>query len=255
MINSDYMNKSTYIYKDGENTTVETPQAYFDGEQYDLTDDRDFSKYIKDIERVCRNSFEYKWLIQNLKTMYGMDECAVLEGISSRNDSKIKIELHHHPLTLYDICIAVVRKRIRNNEDMDIYAVANEVMYNHYLKHVGLIPLSETVHEMVHNQFFFIPTDKQFGDYRPFVESYYNDLDPEVLDAIDSAEEATKENKFSDQMQVFNNHNIYVKQINRNQNINNTKNNISERINQIKNNTPNNNKVMCYIVDNSKPRT
>ena len=248
MINADYMNKPNNIYDNNGETTLNIDPVYFDQEQYDLTDDRDFSKYIKDIERVCRNSFEYKWLIHNLKTMNGMDQCAVLEGVSSRNDSKVKIELHHHPLTLYDIVMAVVRKRIKNNESIDIFAVANEVMYNHYLKHVGLIPLSQTVHEMVHNQFYFIPTDRQFGNYRPFVESYYNELDPEVLDALDNAEQATKDGAFNNQNDVFNNHNIYIQQrdFNREEYINNIKPKISERIDDIKNNN-NTLKEMCTI--------
>lgn len=261
MVNVEYMNQGNDYYEDGGSTTIEIGNVpRFDADQYDLTDDRDFAKFIKDLEGVCRKSFEYRWLVQYLKTYAGMDECSVLEGASSRDNSGVKVEIHHSPMTLYDICIAVVRKRIRNKENMDIFACAEEVMYNHYLKHVGLIPLSQTVHEMVHNNFFFIPTDKVFGDYKCFKEDYYDYIDSEVLDAIDNAEDATANNRYSDQMQLFNDHKIYIKQAGGDQvkAIQETKPMISDRVDEIKrgiNVVPQEKRTMCYIVDNSKPRT
>ena len=91
-----------------------------------------------------------------------------------------------------------------------------------------------------------------------FIDDYYNDLDSEVLDALDNAEHATKENKYSDQMQLFNNHNIYVQQknVDHNSNIKDLRPKLNDRIDQIKGNQiQQNNRVMCHIVDNTKPRT
>lgn len=266
MVNVEHIDKVVDYYADGESTTIEIGDIpRFDQEQYDLADDRDFAKFIKDLEGVCRKSFEYRWLIQYLKTYAGMDECSVLEGVSSRDNSGVKVEVHHSPLTLYDTCIAVVRKRIKNNEDMDIFACAEEVMYNHYLKHVGLIPLSSTVHQMVHNSFFFIPTDKVFGDYKCFKEDYYDYIDGEVLDAIDNAEDVTANGNYNDQMQLFNDHKIYIQQRGGDQvaALQAVKPAISDRVAEIKQgvlNTPMQQqkpqrRQLCYIVDNSKPRT
>ena len=259
MINAEYINTNVNYYPEGKSTTMQVNSLdHFDGQQYDLQDDRDFIKFVNDVERLARNSFEYRRLTWYLKTYYGMDECAVMNNITSRDGSGVRIEIHHSPLTLYDITISVIRKRLKNNENMNIYAVTNEVLYNHYMKYVGLIPLCQTVHEMVHNQFYFIPTDKQFGDYRPFVEQYYNYLDPEVLDAIDSAEQATDGGKFSDQNQIFNNHPIYVQPRNYDpSSVTNTKELLYDRVDEIKGNVPQPQqelRTMCYIVDNSKPR-
>ena len=82
-------------------------------------------------------------------------------------------------------------------------------MWLHYVGWVGLIPLSETVHKMVHNQYIFIPTDIIRGNYRLFIKEYYNDIDPEVLDCVDNAEQATKDYN-NKQMELFNNHRIYI---------------------------------------------
>ena len=82
-------------------------------------------------------------------------------------------------------------------------------MYLHYLGWVGLIPLSETVHEMVHNQYIFVPTDKVRGRYQEFVNRYYDYIEPETLDSLDAAEALTKEYN-NNQMDIFNNHKIYI---------------------------------------------
>lgn len=210
MTNPELLNKAENIYEDGGKTILDINSLpYFDAVQYDILDDKDFAKYIKDLERTVRNSFEYRQLISYLKNTEGMDVCSFLENVTSRDNTKVKIEIHHSPLTLYDICLAVFKKRQRCKEDCRIESVAEEIMYLHYIGWVGLIPLSETVHDMVHNQFLFVPTDKVRGDYRSFVNAYYNDIDPEVLDCLDAAETATQEYN-GEQMQLFNNHNIYI---------------------------------------------
>ena len=238
------LNKPREIYTDGESSTVNIQEMpYFDENQYDLTNDKDYSKYIADIERMIRNSFEYRWLINYLKDCEGMDECAVLEHVTSRDNSKVKIEIHHSPLTLFDIVNAVVQRRLKNNENMSIWAVAYEVMYMHYAGCVGLIPLSTTVHELVHNAYFFIPVDKVFGNYRPFVEYYHQYLDPAVLDAIDSAEKET--NRYDNsQMDIFNNHKIYINTNGYNMPVDNTRSKVRTHIDDIKNNY----KTMCSII-------
>ena len=210
MVNPELLNKAENIYDDGGKTVLNINKIpYFDAMQYDLSDDKDFARYIRDLERTVRNSFEYREFIKYLKNIEGMDECSFLENVSSRDNSKVKIEIHHSPLTLYDICMAVFKKRQRNKEDCRVESVAEEVLYLHYIGWVGLIPLSETVHDMVHNQYLFVPLDKVRGNFREFVNAYYNDIDPEVLDCLDAADTATKEYN-NKQMELFNNHDIYI---------------------------------------------
>lgn len=210
MINPEMINKVNDIYVDGENTILDIQSApYFDKVQYDLLDDKSFKKYIADLERTVRNSFEYRSLISYLRNTEGMNTCSFLENVSNVDNNKIKIEIHHSPLTLYDISLAVFKKRQKNNEPTDIESVAEEITYLHYLGWVGLIPLSETVHEMVHNQYLFVPTDRVRGRYKEFVDHYYDYIDPDVLDSLDAAETMTQEYN-NQQMEIFNNHKIYI---------------------------------------------
>lgn len=262
MINNDFLNKPERIYKDGESTTLEFKAlSSFDYDPYDLDEPKSFRQFLNDLKRIIRNSFEYRQLINYLKNTAGMDECSVLENVSSRDNAKVKIELHHAPMTLEDICLAVIRKRTAKHEDLNINACANEVMYLHYKKWVGLIPLSITAHELVHNAYYFIPVDKMFGDYTKFVNSgYYDYIDPSVLDAIDNAEQATKDFNPEDQNQIFNDHRIYVRiEDDDRSRFYDLKNPIHDRIEAIKteqtqmsnNVTPTHNekKVMCRIVN------
>ena len=262
MINNDFINKPERVYKDGEDTVIELKAlSSFDYDAYDLEDPKSFRQFLNDLKRIVRTSFEYRQLINYLKNTAGMDECSILENVSSRDNSKVKIELHHAPMTLEDICLAVVRKRIDKHEDLNINACAHEVMYLHYKKWVGLIPLSVTAHELVHNAYYFIPVDKMFGDYTQFVNSgYYNYIDPSVLDAIDNAEQATKDFNTEEQNQIFNNHRIYVRiEDDDRSKFYDLKNPIHDRIESIKteqsqmsNTNPNINsdkRVMCRIVN------
>lgn len=245
MLNVELINKVDNIYSDNSKTFIDIKDySYFDIEQYDFCDSKSFSMYIRDLERMIRQSFEYRWLISYLKNSEGMDVCSFLENVTSRDNPKVKIEIHHSPLTLFDICTAVFRKRQAKGEDLNITSVAYEVMWLHYIGWVGLIPLSSTVHQLVHNNYIFVPTDKIRGNYRQFIELYYNYIDPEVLDCIDNAEQATKDYN-GDQMQIFNNHKIYIKDSKSNMDNNEIKQNIKNRISDIKNG----HKVLCTIIN------
>ena len=70
--------------------------------------------------------------------------------------------------------------------------VAKEVMFLHYNLYVGLIPLSETVHELVHNNYLFIPMDKVLGKYQEFINLYQDYMTPEQLDVLERNIDASR---------------------------------------------------------------
>jgi hypothetical protein len=183
-----------------ENNVVSIPSDVqdFEFEDYDLMDDKDREKYITDLERHIRSSFEYRQMVQYLREYMNMNSCAFIPNISNETNRKIKIELHHSPFTLRDICCVILNKRMKNVEMLTIESVAYEVMFVHYSLMVGLIPLSETVHELVHSQYLFIPTNKVYGYYKAFVNSYKDYIDEELLDKLAQLEKLTKEGTYND---------------------------------------------------------
>ncbi len=180
----------------------------YDLEDYDLMDSKEFNKYIFSIEKIVRGSFEYRQLITFLrenmdmisieKIVRGsfeyrqlitflrenmdMNKCSFYENVNNIDTCKIKIHIHHHPFTLYDICLMVYNKRSFYGESLEEEMVAKEVMFLHYNLMVGLIPLAETVHELVHNNYLFIPLDKVMGNYQQFINMYEDFMSPEQID-------------------------------------------------------------------------
>ena len=169
-----------------------------DIEDYDLFDDKEREKYINDLERHVRSSYEYRNMVQYLREYMNMNSCAFIPNVTNEVNRKIKIELHHSPFTLRDICVTILNKRMKNNEMLTIESVAYEVMFVHYSLMVGLIPLSETVHQLVHSQYIFIPTDKVYGYYKNFVKTYNDYIDPELLDKLDELERLTIAGTYND---------------------------------------------------------
>ena len=182
----------------------------YDIVDWDLFDPKDFKKYIVSVERLIRNSFEYRQMVRYLRENLNMNSCSFYENVSNENSRRIKIHIHHDPITLYDMCVVVYNKRMFYHEDMSEEMLAKEVMYLHYNLYVGLIPLSETVHTLVHNKYLFIPTTKVFGNYRKFIDEYHDFMLPEQLETIEKIEEYTVTYNPEDYKKVLDRNYIYV---------------------------------------------
>lgn len=164
-----------------------------DFEPYDLEDDKSYKTYISDIEREVRGSFEYRQFINFLRTNMEMNRCAYIVEATNKESYTIKIEIHHYPFTLYDISEIVYTKRVYYRESLDVEMVAKEVMELHYKCMVGLVPLSETVHKLVHNSKLFIPITNVFGRYDLFMDYYDPFISPEQKDIVNRIEKYTRE--------------------------------------------------------------
>lgn len=183
----------------------------FDIPDYDLNDDKEMKKYLYDIENIVRTSYEYrtKWL-KYLKDYVDMNQCSYFKNISNMDSNNIKIEIHHDPLSLFDIVQTVFNKRLNKRESLEVEMVAKEVMFNHYAMNIGVIPLSETVHELVHNEYLFIPTNKVYGNYKAFVSLYGPYIPQESLDLLQKIEDFTVNCNTSDYKTLLSTHFIYV---------------------------------------------
>ena len=144
-------------------------------------DETEMNKYIKRIEKMVRSSYEYRDYIKFLKDEIDMNKCAFFPNLS-RED--VSLEIHHAPFTLYDITAIVLNETRINDINATTFDVANKVMKLHYEGMVGLIPLSITVHQLVHNGDIFIPIDNVHGDVKGFYEKYKNYMTSDQLDLL-----------------------------------------------------------------------
>lgn len=200
-----------YEYADDVPDVIKLPELPpFNIPDYDLNDEKEFKKYISNIEKVVRESFEYKRMVSYLRDYLDMNKCSFYENISNADTTKIRIEIHHEPLSLYDICLTVYQKRVTFHESLEVEMVAKEVMYHHYAMQVGLIPLAETVHELVHNQYLFIPSTKVYGNYKKFVQEYEPYMPPECIDSLKRIEELTSTYEAEEYQQLLSKKFIYI---------------------------------------------
>lgn len=166
----------------------------FETEVYNLEDDKDYDHFVKDVEKEVRKSFEYRALIKYLRENMGMNKCSFLKGVSNEETFDIKIEIHHYPFTLRDIVEIVFRKRCYYRESLNLEMVTKEVMELHYKLIIGLIPLSETVHQLAHSGRLFIPVNNVLGRYDLFVELYKPFCEPEQLETLERIQKYSEEN-------------------------------------------------------------
>lgn len=158
-----------------------------------LNTDRDKEKYIKRIENVVRSSMEYRDYVAYLKEYVDMGRCAFFNNVENVQGSKVRIEIHHEPLTLYDIVKTVINKYIEEAIPLNDFYIADEVMKIHYENQVGLIPLSKSVHQIVHNGTdIVIPLNLVFGDYQTFLNEYEDYIDEVIYDKLERKINETK---------------------------------------------------------------
>ena len=137
-----------------------------------ITTEKQKDKLIKTIERLVRSSLEYKDLIKYLRNYINMDECEFFPNFKA-GKKRGMIEIHHSPYDLYSLVWIVLEKQLQEKGYIDELDVAEEVMYLHYQGLVGLIPLSITAHELVHDGQLIVPLNCVRGKFVKFTKDYY----------------------------------------------------------------------------------
>ena len=160
-------------------------------------------KFIKRIERHVRSSMEYRDLMFYLKENMDFNQCSFFVNVANGNGTRSKIEIHHEPFTLYDIVDTVVTKFEEEGRPLNDMYIADEVMELHYRNMVGLIPLSKTIHEVVHSSYkngtdkLYIPINLVYGNFREFIKEYGEYIDDSIYERykfkIDKSKELTQE--------------------------------------------------------------
>ena len=130
------------------------------------------TNFIKNVEKMVRGSLEYKKYIGFLKTNLNLTKCRFLENVDVSKLKKTHIEMHHYPFTLYDIVEIVTDKVDAEGGILNELVVAEEVMKLHFENKIGLVPLTITVHQLVHEGQLFVPSTFVHGEYKKFMKEY-----------------------------------------------------------------------------------
>ena len=172
-----------------------TPERFEYVTQYETAKQR--RKLIEQVKKAIRSSMEYRDYVQYLKENVDMDACAFFKNVTSNTkenneNKKVKIEIHHEPFTLEDYVSVVLDKYIEEGQEIDALDIAEEVMELHYNNEVGLIPLSKTIHQIVHNTGKVpIPLYMCYGNYTQFLQDYH--VDDALIDKLKRKMDQTKQ--------------------------------------------------------------
>ena len=172
---------------------LSTPQSM---EYYvSISNDKDRKKFVSRVEKIVRASLEYRDYIQFLKEHIGLDRCIFFQNVSNGENKKgrISIELHHEPFTLFDIVNTVLQKYLDEGLPINDLIISDEVLELHYANKVGLVPLSKTAHQIIHNSTkLMIPLNMVYGEYSKFLDEYEPYVDDSIYTKLEKKIDMTK---------------------------------------------------------------
>ena len=156
---------------------------------FEIDEDLD-EKTISYLERLIRQSYEYKEYINYMKTELDLTKCALIPNLNQK-ELKFSLEFHHYPFNLFEIVQIIGSKMIDDlDEDKKLSAfdLCEKVMEEHYRNNIGLVPLSTTLHEMAHNKAIYIPMSSVNGNYKRFMKKYSDYIDEDLKDRVQENE-------------------------------------------------------------------
>lgn len=162
-----------------------------------ITTEKQRFKLISTIESLVRASIDYKDLIKYLRTYIDMNQCEFFENFKA-GKKKGMIEIHHSPFDLYTLVDVVMTRMEKEEGYIDELVVADKVLEMHYSGLVGLIPLSITCHQLVHDGKLIVPLNCVYGRFVEFTKEYYDELGEERLSILKENILLTKQMKKSD---------------------------------------------------------
>lgn len=140
----------------------------------------DYTKFVKNCEKLVRGSLEYKHWRQYITDVLGINTCA----LTGEQMVETTIEIHHQIPSLFILIKALLNKKLEATEIFSTFDIALEAIELHFMNKIGYIPLVSSLHEKFHNGFIKIPFEHIKGDYNYFIKEYSKYLDDDDLDSI-----------------------------------------------------------------------
>jgi len=144
--------------------------VYLSLRRSNFEDEKEEKRFFKNVERLVRGSIEYREWLAFVKDTLSLDFCAFTGETDAETGD---IEIHHHPLTLFDIVQAVTDTYIMNDKEFCTFDIASEVIDLHFKLKIGFVPLLGSLHKKFHNGYLDIPIEFVHGDYKYILDNYF----------------------------------------------------------------------------------
>jgi len=129
---------------------------------------KEFESFIKNSEKLVRNSIEYRLWCQYITDHLGNTHCA----LTKESMNECPVEIHHHPVTLYTVVKGVVNKFLSTEQEFSTFDVATKVIELHFQNKVGYVVLLSSLHSKYHSGFLNIPIEFVNGNYKYVIQNY-----------------------------------------------------------------------------------
>jgi len=133
--------------------------------------EKQLDHFIKNVERLVRNSVEYKQWVAYIIEVLGYKTCA----LTKEDINECDIEIHHHPVTLFTVCKAIISDFLSSGDKFCSFDVATKVIELHFQNKIGYIPLLSDLHKKYHNGFLELPIELVHGDYMHILKTFNMD--------------------------------------------------------------------------------
>ena len=132
------MSKEFKLYK---------PESIYDYYGYDLSKERNIVRIVKKISSLVRKTPEYE-IWASIKRR-GYKQCP----ICGKPPENARPEVHHEPLTLFEIIYNYVTELINNDEILNYtpIEIAYKIMEKHLNDKVQSVTICEFCHKEIHN--------------------------------------------------------------------------------------------------------
>jgi len=196
--NEKISNGLEHISSDSDLVLHSTQSKYLQEYRQKNFDNREWLKFVNNCKSLIRNSIEYKSFICYCKTQLGMTNCSFFSNINENEN--VEIEIHHAIFTLHDIVEIVMDDMLRERNGISTLEVCNRVMELHFKGLICVVPLSLTVHQLVHARKVNVHIDQIYGDLVGFIKLFKNSLTNEHLQKVVFVLEASKRKLHADNL-------------------------------------------------------
>jgi len=133
-----------------------------------FTSEKEQAGFLKNVEKLVRNSLEYKLWVSYVTSTLGYNKCS----LTHEKIIECPLDVHHHPFTLYSIVKLVTDSFIEKNIAFNGFDVGTRVMELHYQNKIGYIVLLSNIHSKYHNGYQKLPIEHVHGDYKFLFENF-----------------------------------------------------------------------------------
>lgn len=175
-------------YDDQYNPMLSSPNAPYSLPFYmtkeTMVDVEVYKHFLDNAIAQFRHSKFYKNYKSYLMGL-GLDHCQVLSNVTEENVGARGIEMNHNFLTIFDIALMITEHVLNTTGYISTFDLIYLLKEEHKANRVPIVMLSETVHEMYHqNEDMVFPAQMCFGFWVELVQKYNKGITPKIAQKI-----------------------------------------------------------------------